>query len=192
MADEDASTADRPLIVVSVGTDHHRFDRLVTWMDEWARENRRVRVIVQRGSSAVTSSAESEPLIPHPELCELFGKATAVVIHGGPSTVMDARAAGSFPIVVPRDPEYGEHVDNHQVRFGEHIALHGLARVVVDRKGLLAAIDEALAQPSDFVIPIENGVAPGVAAFGKVLDDVLGAVTPLVGISTPAEQESGK
>ncbi len=178
--DPSKAGTDLPLVVVSVGTDHHRFERLVNWMDEWARDNRRVRVIVQRGAVGRTVNAESHALIPHPELCALFAEATAVVIHGGPSSVMDARAAGRLPIVMPRNPEFGEHVDGHQMRFGEHIARHKLARVVNDRDGLIAAIDDALAEPTDFSIPIESGVAPGVAAFGRVVDDLLGSSTPLI------------
>lgn len=169
-----------PLVVVSVGTDHHPFDRLVNWMDEWARDNRRVRVLIQRGTASQTVNADSRPLIPHAELCDLFAEATAVVIHGGPSSVMDARAAGRLPIVMPRNPDFGEHVDGHQLRFGEHIDRHRLARVATERVELIAALDEALAEPSDFTIAIESGVPPGVAAFGRVVDDLLGASTPLV------------
>ena len=83
------------LVVVSVGTDHHRFDRLVTWIERWSRPIPGVRVIVQRGTAEPLSGLESHAVIPHDELCELFADATVVVTHGGPSTVMDARAAGS-------------------------------------------------------------------------------------------------
>ena len=180
---EPAGPADRrtnrSLVVVSVGTDHHRFDRLVQWMDGWALGNRAVRVVVQRGSAEPTRSAESQPLVPHGELCALFAEATAVVVHGGPSTVMDARAAGRLPIVMPRDPDRGEHVDDHQLRFADHLSRHGLARVVRARDELLAAIGEAIADPSAFRVADDAQPPPGIVGFGRVLDELLGAATPL-------------
>ena len=170
---------DRPTIVVSVGTDHHPFDRLVGWMDSWAGEHPDVRVVIQRGSAGETRFAESRPLIPHAELCALFGRATAVVTHGGPSTVMDIRAAGRLPIVFPRDPAHGEHVDDHQMRFGQHLAQHRLAHIVYDHHNLATAIENALADPERYVVAADAEPAPGVIGFGRVVDELLGVVTPI-------------
>ena len=168
-----------PTIVVSVGTDHHPFDRLVGWMDTWAGRNRAVRVVIQRGSAGPTAYAESEPLIPHADLCELFASATAVITHGGPSTVMDIRAAGRLPIVFPRNPSHGEHVDDHQMRFGQHLAAHDLARIAYEHDDLAAAIAEALAAPDRYRIAADAAPAPGVVGFSEVVDELLGVVTPI-------------
>ena len=169
-----------PLVVVSVGTDHHRFDRLVGWMDAWAVSNRSVKVIVQRGTAASTTVAESQPLIPHGELCALFGEANAVVTHGGPSTVMDARAAGRLPIVVPRDPELGEHVDGHQLAFAEHLGRHGLAIVAENVGELDDAIRRAIDSPDLVKVSADEENAAGIAEFGRVLDELLGFTTPMI------------
>jgi UDP-N-acetylglucosamine transferase subunit ALG13 len=170
---------DRDLVVVSVGTDHHPFDRLVGWMDQWAADNPSVTVIVQRGSSSPTVHAESRRLVGHRQLCDLFAAATVVVCHGGPSTVMDARAAGRLPVVVARDPALGEHVDDHQVRFGQHLARHGLARLALDFRQLEAALAAALADPASYQVPVSPAAVPGVVAFADVADDLIGARTPL-------------
>lgn len=169
----------RPTVMVSVGTDHHPFDRLVGWLDDWAAEHPEVTVIVQRGTARATIHTESFPLIPHGDLCRMFASATAVVVHGGPSTVMDARAAGRLPIVVPRDPELGEHIDDHQVRFSDHLARHGLARVADSRDGIEAELAAALSDPNRYTVPVEPGAVPGLVAFGKVADGLLGVVTGL-------------
>lgn len=168
-----------PLVVVSVGTDHHPFDRLVTWIDGWAADHPDVRVVVQRGSAAPTATAESETLIPHAELCRLFGQATAVVVHGGPSTLMDARDAGRRPILFPRDPSFGEHVDGHQISFAEHLAGGNLARVAFDLETLGRYLDEALTDPAAYLAPVDAAPAPGVVAFGRIVDDLLGVATPV-------------
>ena len=47
-------------LFVTVGTDYHRFDRMVWWLDEWlAGEPKVGSVIVQRGTSAESERAES-------------------------------------------------------------------------------------------------------------------------------------
>jgi UDP-N-acetylglucosamine transferase subunit ALG13 len=168
------------LIVVSVGTDHHPFDRLVGWMDDWAGSHPEVRVVIQRGSSGPTAHAESHALISHGELCELFAEARAVVTHGGPSTVMDIRASGRLPIVFPRDPAHGEHVDGHQMRFGQHLARHRLARIAYSGDELANALSSAFESPDDFLVSTDSAPAVGVIAFGRVVDDLIGAVTPVV------------
>lgn len=168
------------LIVFSVGTDHHPFDRLVVWATEWAAANPAYRVIVQRGTAAAPDDLESHDLIPHDELRRLFAAAEIVVSHGGPSTVMDARMAGRMPIVVPRDSSRGEHVDDHQMRFARHLDRHGLARCATTRDDFFALMAEAIEQPDSFVIPRQElEAASGVVKLGKVLDDLLGIHTQL-------------
>ncbi len=160
-------------IVVSVGTDHHRFDRLIGWVDEWCDEHPEATVVIQRGASKQSRHGRCRELFPHDELCDMFAQATAVVSHGGPSTVMDARGAGRFPIVVARDPERGEHVDQHQLRFAEHLARHHVAEVVATKEGLFEAIDRALANPADFAVAVGRGASDGVLRFASVIDDLL-------------------
>ncbi len=169
-----------PEIVVSVGTDHHRFDRLVRWTDDYARQRRHRSFLVQRGTSNEPAEVDSRELIPHDEIRSLFAAATAVVCHGGPSTVMDARAAGRLPIVVPRNPELDEHVDGHQIRFARHLEAESMAIVVWSESEFFAAIDRAIDDPASVSIPVEKRVVPnGVIRFGEVVDDLLGIETPI-------------
>lgn len=171
----------QPLVVVSVGTDHHRFDRLVGWMDGWAARHPEVRVVIQRGGAPDTAHAESAPLIPYDELRDLFARATAVVSHGGPSTVMDVRCAGRLPVVVPRDPVHGEHVDGHQIRFSQHLSRHGLATLATTPDELKAAVEAVLADPDRFAVPASLAELPGVVAFGRAVDDLLGLPALTIG-----------
>ncbi len=173
----------RASIVVSVGTDHHRFDRLVRWMDDFVSSSHGddVDIVLQRGTSKESRRFDSRELIPHAELCELFAEATVVVCHGGPSTVMDARRAGHRPIVVPRDPAFDEHVDGHQMRFARHLDAQGMATVAFDEHSLFAAVEAALDNPESVRIPpIPAGIPDGVVQFGKTVDAILGIHTPLV------------
>ena len=167
-------------VVVSVGTDHHPFDRLVQWVDQWAASHPNIAVFVQRGTSEAPANVASAETVAHGDLLRLFARASVVVSHGGPSTVMDARAAGRLPIVVPRDPHSGEHVDGHQMRFADHLELYGLARLASSEFEFGRLLDEAVEQPTDFHINRTGADAPsGVAEFGAVVDRLLGVSTPV-------------
>lgn len=166
------------MIVVSVGTDHHPFDRLIDWTVRWAEDHRSVKMVIQRGTAAAPAALETHELIPHDELRELFSSATVVVSHGGPSTVMDARMAGKFPVVVPRDPAKGEHVDEHQIRFAHHLAKHELACLALTEEEFRTALNDGLDNPATFSIPRQDATATaGVIRFGEVVDDLLGIKT---------------
>lgn len=174
-------------VVVTVGTDHHRFDRLITWIDEWRDHHPDVSAVVQAGKSTPSRHGSRE-LIPHGELLDLFRGAAAVVSHGGPSTVMDARMSGRLPIVVARNPAYNEHVDQHQMRFAAHLDRHGVAVVVNSREGLFAALERALADPAAFAVTADRGSAIGVRLFARAVDELIGTRTP---ISSAPPRRSG-
>lgn len=136
-----------PLVAVLLGTDHHPFDRLVRWSSELASVGTR-RFFVQHGSTSLPgllpSGVEGSPMLGTDELASLLSRADAVVTHGGPGLVMEARQAGLHPIVVPRDPALGEHVDGHQLRFARVLARSGLAEVTDSQLGFERAVEAAL------------------------------------------------
>ena len=167
-------------VVVSVGTDHHPFDRLIQWIDQWAAFHPELTVFAQRGTAEAPSVVTSTEIVAHGQLLRLFTEASVVVSHGGPSTVMDARASGHLPIVVPRDPKRGEHVDAHQMRFADHLELHGLARLAGSESELFQLLDVSLESPAAFAIDRTEDDAPsGVVEFGAVVDGLLGVSTPI-------------
>ncbi len=178
--------------MVSVGTDHHPFDRLVGWMDDWASAHPSVEVVIQRGTADAPMNAESMEIVPHDQLRELFGRATVVVSHGGPSTVMDARMAGRLPIVVPRDPSRGEHVDDHQMRFALHLQRHGLAIAAQSFDELAAGLADHLNDPAQGRVTMSSkGPAGGVVRFGELLDTLLDTSTPLTEPGSPSLEPMG-
>jgi UDP-N-acetylglucosamine transferase subunit ALG13 len=119
------------LVVALAGTDHHPFDRLVSWVDAAATRHPDVRFLVQHGSATRPPAvAEGQEFLTHERLVELLREASVVVCHGGPGTIMDAREAGHVPLCVPRDPRLGEHVDGHQQRFAAMVGEAGVVRAV--------------------------------------------------------------
>jgi UDP-N-acetylglucosamine transferase subunit ALG13 len=162
----------QPLVFVSVGTDHHPFDRLVGWVDAWLPDD--VRCVVQYGTSAPPRRAEGVAYLAHGELAALLEEAVAVVCHGGPTTITESRRHGRRPIVVPRSPRLGEHVDEHQERFCARMAVKGLISAAEDEQELRGLLDRALRTPEQFVVDSRGSdVAESVARFGRLVDDLL-------------------
>jgi UDP-N-acetylglucosamine transferase subunit ALG13 len=138
------TTDDRPLVFVSIGTDHHRFDRLLAMIATWARAHPEVAVLAQTGHTPPPDGLDAVAFMAPEDVAAAFGRAAAVVCHGGPSTIMEARAAGHVPVVVARDPGLGEHVDAHQMRFVTQIAGHGTVAAVQEADALADALGHAL------------------------------------------------
>ncbi|MFV2196593.1 glycosyltransferase [Nocardiopsis sp. LOL_012] len=182
---------DHPDVVVSVGTDHHTFDRLVRWADDYARRNPDLRVLVQHGHSAPPERAQGTPFLPPGELGGHMRRARAVVTHGGPGSIVQARDNGRLPIVVARDPELGEHVDDHQLLFVERLERSGRVRACSTPQQLEALIDKALASPEDFLVRPGDGPGPDRAArrAGKLIDLLTDA--PAAPAPAPAASAEG-
>lgn len=172
------NSIDRVQVMVSVGTDHHPFDRLVEWIDEWLQLNPNVVSFIQKGTSKAPQHGPSEDVVSHERLLTLFGQAI-VVCHGGPATVMEARNVGALPIVVPRNPELGEHVDEHQMLFSRHLVDNNLAVVANTKTELFESLDRAIGNPESFTIPVKQQVSEGVVRLGEQIDRLLEIVTPL-------------
>ena len=167
--------AERPLVFVTVGTDHHPFDRLMQWIDDWiGASSAGARVFVQCGTSKPPERAESAELITHGELHTFLSTAAAVVCHGGPASITECRDAGVVPIVVPREHRFGEHVDDHQVRFGRRMADLTKVHLAGSSEHLSALLDAALSGSDGFrFAPGEDAVDGTIAAFERLLGEML-------------------
>ena len=169
---------ERSLVFVTVGTDHHPFDRLCGWSDAWVADGRHPEVpwFVQSGTSAPPAAAPFADYIRYDEMCDYMLRAVAVVCHGGPATIMDARRLGRVPIVVPRSADLGEHVDNHQQRFARRMAEMGEIHLAASQDELFELLGRAVADPSAFELALcADQIAAAVRRFEEL---VAGLVVP--------------
>jgi UDP-N-acetylglucosamine transferase subunit ALG13 len=115
------------LVFATVGTDHHQFDRMVDWVDSWLEGNAgdSLDALVQIGTSSAPRVARSVAYLGYDAMEDAMRRASAIVTHGGPGSIMLASWLGKMPIVIPRRAALGEHVDNHQVVFTERLAEAG-------------------------------------------------------------------
>ncbi|OZM70342.1 glycosyl transferase [Amycolatopsis antarctica] len=161
-------------MVAALGTDHHDFRRCLSWLDSWAAEHPEVSVFAQHGHSAAPRHATGVAMTSRAELLEHFASASVVLTHGGTGSIMDARACGHLPVVVPRRGELGEHVDDHQVSFSRRIAERGWIHLAEHEDTLHGHLDRALAEPVHYRLDVTTVAAPVPAV--STMDDVLAGV----------------
>lgn len=134
------------MVFVTVGTHEQQFDRLVRAVDELvASEVVTEPVFMQTGyCSYEPKHCEWQRFVPASEMRLRMEEAGVVITHGGPSSFIEAMAAGKVPVVVPRRAEFGEHVNDHQADFVNEVAERkGGIVPVYDTAELPIAIEKA-------------------------------------------------
>ena len=123
------------MIFVTVGTHEQQFNRLISCVDELKRDG-----VIQEDVFIQTGFSTYEPkycrwskLIPYDEMVKNVEEARIVITHGGPASFIMPLQIGKVPIVVPRQFQFGEHVNDHQVEF---------CREVAARKGNILLVED--------------------------------------------------
>jgi UDP-N-acetylglucosamine transferase subunit ALG13 len=165
----------KPLVFLTVGTDHHRFDRIVRWLDAWLEGGAedRARCLVQHGSSTPSALAPSREFLTYDEMDAAMQDAAVIISHAGPGTIMMAAEAGKVPIVVPRVKALREHVDDHQVLFAQRLREERTIALADSESKFRQFVDRALANP--LARPHRaSSSADAVRRFEEVVDELMG------------------
>lgn len=112
------------MIFVTVGTHEQPFNRLVECIDNLKKDGVITEeVIIQTGYSTYEPKyCKWQKLFPYQKMLKLVEEARIVITHGGPSSFIMPLQIGKTPIVVPRQHQFGEHVNDHQVKFVGSVA----------------------------------------------------------------------
>lgn len=112
------------MIFVTVGTHEQPFNRLIKAVDELCKVGTiQETVIAQIGYSTYEPKhCEWHRLLPYNQMKNNVSNAHIVITHGGPASFIMPLQLGKIPIVVPRQVQFGEHVNNHQVDFTQAVA----------------------------------------------------------------------
>ena len=107
------------MIFVTVGTHEQPFDRLVKCIDDLKAQG-----VITEDVFIQTGYTDYEPqhcqwskLLPYSDMEKYVKQARIVITHGGPSSFIMPLQVGKTPIVVPRQAQFGEHVNDHQLAF---------------------------------------------------------------------------
>lgn len=122
------------MIFVTVGTHEQQFNRLVECIDKLKGDGIiQEDVLIQTGFSTYEPKyCEWSQWIPYQQMLDNVDKAKITITHGGPSSFIMPLQVGKTPIVVPRQSEYDEHVNDHQVKFCKAVAERYGSIVVVE------------------------------------------------------------
>lgn len=126
------------MIFVTVGTHEQPFDRLVKEVDR-IKEAGQVteEIFIQTGYSTYEPQFCGHiPFISFDEMIEKILNSRIVITHGGPGSIMSVLYNNKIPIVVPRQKNYSEHVDNHQMLFAKKLESHKQIICVYDIQDL--------------------------------------------------------
>lgn len=112
------------MIFVTVGTHEQQFNRLVKEVDNLKGNGIITEdVIIQTGFSTYEPKyCQWSKLISYQQMVKNIEDAHIVITHGGPASFIMPLRIGKTPIVVPRQHQFEEHVNNHQVEFTRNVA----------------------------------------------------------------------
>lgn len=113
------------MIFVTVGTHEQAFNRLVECVDKLKEKGafKEEEVIIQTGFSTYEPKhCTFSKLYPYQDMIKYVEQARIVITHGGPSSFIMPLQVGKVPIVVPRQKQFEEHVNDHQVEFSKAVA----------------------------------------------------------------------
>lgn len=159
-------------ILVTVGTDHHRFDRLVEWFDQQQIADN-IDGLVQCGTSR-PGRVDSVDYLRFDQLNQAIEAAEIVVTHGGPGSTMGCRRWGKLPIVCPRDPALGEHIDNHQQLFSERLAAQDQILLATTKAELFGHLDDMAEQPLGAPVYDPGHIERTVERVAAIVDRLVG------------------
>lgn len=111
------------MIFVTVGTHEQQFNRLIEEVDKLKGDGTiNEEVIIQSGFSTYEpKNCKSSKLIPYEDMIKYSKEASIVISHGGPASFITPLQFGKIPIVVPRQLQFNEHVNDHQVEFSRAV-----------------------------------------------------------------------
>lgn len=163
------------MILATVGTHEQPQDRLFRELERLILAGEIAEdVVAQVGHSDFRSDHMTvHRMLPYDALQDALRAARRVITHGGPATIMQAFAVGKVPVVVPRQSAFGEHVDDHQVRFARRVADRCL--VVLDIADLGPTLRDYDARVAALTGPPPGAGTAGefARAFEALCEDVL-------------------
>ena len=160
------------MIFVTVGTHEQPFNRLVQKVDELKRDDIiQEDVIIQTGFSTYEPKyCQWSKLIPYQDMIKNVANARIVITHGGPASFIMPLQIGKIPIVVPRQYQFNEHVNDHQVEF---------ARNVAQRMGTIISVEDidklgdTLVNYDRIVTGMSHGMSSNNAKFNEELGKIV-------------------
>jgi UDP-N-acetylglucosamine transferase subunit ALG13 len=109
-------------------------------------------------------------MLPYSEMIENVSKARIVITHGGPSSFIMPLQIGKIPIVVPRQHQFNEHVNDHQVEFARNVAQRMGTIIPVED---IEALGNIITDYDKIISNMGRGMSSNNAKFNKELEKIV-------------------
>lgn len=111
------------MIFLTVGTHEQGLDRLLIELDRLVEVGEiKHEVFAQIGySKYIPKNYQYKEMLSYKDMDTYVKTSDIVITHGGPGSIFHPLQYGKIPIVVPRNPEFKEHVDDHQILFTKRL-----------------------------------------------------------------------
>lgn len=163
------------MIFVTVGTHEQPFNRLIQYIDNMKRDGKiQEEVVMQTGYCTYEPQyCTWSKLIPYKEMIEKVKEARIVITHGGPASFVMPLQIGKTPIVVPRQYEFGEHVNNHQLEFANNVQRRMGTIITIEK---IDDLENAILNYDDIVAGMTQGMKSNNENFNnefeKIVEDI--------------------
>jgi UDP-N-acetylglucosamine transferase subunit ALG13 len=163
------------MIFVTVGTHEQSFDRLICKVDEMVgKGNITEEVFIQTGYTKYKPvNCGYRSMIGNDLMQEYSKNARIIITHGRPGSIMNFFTYGKIPVVVPRQHDFNEHVDNHQMRFTERLEKQKKVLAVYDIEKLPEVLSSYEKLISTMSKDFNSNTLRFVATFEKICMDLL-------------------
>lgn len=160
------------MIFVTVGTHEQPFNRLIEYVDNLKRDGVITEnVIMQTGFSTYEPKyCKWSKLLPYKEMEQNVRDAHIVITHGGPASFIMPLQIGKTPIVVPRQHQFNEHVNDHQVEFAKAVSKRmGTIIPIID----IVQLQDTIRNYDQIVAYMPSGLSSNNAEFNRQLEKMV-------------------
>ena len=160
------------MIFVTVGTHEQPFNRLIQKVDELKKDGVITEdVIIQTGFSTYEPKyCQWSKLIPYQQMIKNVADARIVITHGGPASFIMPLQIGKTPIVVPRQHQFNEHVNDHQVEFARNVAKRMGTIIEVED---IETLGDVITNYDRIVAGMGHGISSNNAKFNEGLESIV-------------------
>ena len=109
-------------------------------------------------------------MIPYQQMVKNVADARIIITHGGPASFIMPLQIGKTPIVVPRQHQFNEHVNDHQVEFARNVAKR--MGTIIDVEDI-ETLKDIITNYDQIVAGMGHGISSNNAKFNEELNEIV-------------------